>query len=235
MKYPKELETYNPQLFPDHPGKFMNVDILKRSGQLLLVNIDLFSSYVTACFALSESAEDLAEAIIQAVTPIRHSGSLFVRADKAPGFVKLASSSQSLLADVGITIELGQDENKNSNCSVDRAISELEEELRKISPSGNKINTVELAQAVLALNRKIRNRGLSASEIHFSRDFNDGSNLLLNDSQLCDKKIRLQQQNRTRLAHSRAPEGREPTTISPAKGDIVLIKHGGTKHTESLT
>ena len=231
-KYPKELETYNPQLFPDHPGKCMNVDILKRSGQLILVNIDLFSSYVTACFTPSESAVDLAEAIVQVVTPIRHSGSLLVRADKAPGFLKLAASSQSTLSDVGIVLELGQDENKNSNCSVDRAISELEEELRIMSPSGDKISTMQLAQAVIVLNRKIRNRGLSASEIHFSRDSHDGCNLSLSDSQLCNERALLRQQNQSRLAHSRAPkETCTPNIVSPVKGDLVLLKQGVTKHT----
>ena len=126
MKFPKELESYSPSLNPTHPGVAMNVDVLKRSGQIILVNVDLFSFYITACFSLSEKAEDLADAVIQAVTPIRHSGSLLVRSDKAPGFAKLAASSQSPLIDVGIILELGDNENKNSNCSVDKAISELE-------------------------------------------------------------------------------------------------------------
>ena len=43
-KFPKELEEYNPTLFPDHPGLFINVDILKRAGQLILVSVDMFSS-----------------------------------------------------------------------------------------------------------------------------------------------------------------------------------------------
>ena len=70
IKLPKELYQYEPELFPDHPGQAMNADILKRSGQLILVNTDLFSSNVSACFAESERADDQAVAIIQVVTPV---------------------------------------------------------------------------------------------------------------------------------------------------------------------
>ena len=88
-KFPKELELYSPSLFPEHPGCTMNIDVLKRAGQLILVCVDMFSSYVTGCFADSEKSEDLASAIIQAVTPIRRSGSILIRVDQAPGLVKL--------------------------------------------------------------------------------------------------------------------------------------------------
>ena len=230
MKFPKELESYNPSLFPKHPGSTMNVDIMRRASQLILVNVDLFSFYITACFTPSEKAEDLADAVIQAVTPIRHSGSLLVRADKAPGFVKLATSSQSSLTNVGIVLELGDDENKNSNCSVDKAISELEEELRKISPSGAKINTAQLAQAVTTLNKKVRNRGLTASEIHFSRDSHDNSNLSLDDENLTRKQQTLRSQNHDRLIRSRAPQGKVQSIPSPQQGDVVFLKNRNSKH-----
>ena len=102
-KLPKEVETYSPTFFPDHPGCAMNIDILKRAGQLILVNVDMFSSYVTGCFSLSEKAEDLADAIIQSITPIRRASSVLARVDKAPGLVKLANSSKSLLSEAGIS------------------------------------------------------------------------------------------------------------------------------------
>ena len=101
-----------PELFPDHPGQAMNADILKRASQLVLVNMDLFSSYTTACFVESEKADDLAVALIQAVTPIRSNKTLNVRVDKAPGLVKLASSSHTLLDEVGIKLVLADDGNK---------------------------------------------------------------------------------------------------------------------------
>ena len=172
-KFPKELESYSPTLFPEHPGCSMNADVLKRAGQLILVNVDLFSGYVTACFAETEKSEDLAAAIIQAVTPIRRSGSILVRVDKAPGLVKLATSERTLLTEVGIILEIAHDGNKNSNCVVDKIIGELEAEVKKISPAGDKINPAQLAQALMCLNEKIRKRGLSSAEIHFARDSHD--------------------------------------------------------------
>ena len=229
-KFPKMLELYEPKLFPDHPGSAMNADIMKRSGQLILVNIDLFSGYVTACFASSEKSEDLATAIIQAVTPIRTADPILLRVDKAPGLLKLASSPHSLLNDVGIKIELAEDENKNSNCCVDKAIDELETELRKISPDGMQLNSAELAQAVMSLNNKIRKRGLSAAEIHFSRDAYNHDNLHLDDAKLQQQQKSFRLENHQHLAHSRAPKGRPINVPSPSPGDIVFTRSKPNKH-----
>ena len=117
----------------------------------------------------------------------------------------IQETKNSIINNVGIKLELGDDENKNSNCVVDKAINELEEELKKICPSGGKIDTADLAQSVMMLNCKIRNRGLSASEIHFSRDLYDHSNLFLDDKCLSNKQKALRHDNHKRLAKSRTP------------------------------
>ena len=230
MKLPKEMEIFNPSQFPDHPGMVLNSDVLKRSSQLILVTVDLFSQYTTACFSPSEKYCDLANAIIQTVTPIRCSPSVLVRVDKAPGLVKLAGDKNSILQDVGITLEIGHDENKNSNCSVDKIINELEAELRKLSPSGEKINASQLARSVMALNCKIRNRGFSATEIHFARDSYDQSNLLLDDHSLSNRQKELGYNNHNRLVKSRSPNCAPPNIPTPQTGDIVLIKENKSKH-----
>ena len=190
----------------------------------------MFSGYVTGCFLASETAEDLATAIIQATTPIRQSTSLLLRVDKAPGLVKLANASQSLLSDVGITLELAQDENKNSNCVVDKSINELEAELRKLSPSGAKLNSANLAQALMSLNSKVRNRGFTAAEIHFARDSHDHVNLHLNDNDLMEKQKSLRLQNHAYLSKSRAPKTNMRASLKLKTGDIVFSKHDGSKH-----
>ena len=79
-KLPK-IESFQPTFFPDHPGCAMNVDILKRAGQLILICVDMFSSYVTGCFSSSEKAEDLEESIIHAVTPKQRSNPVLVHED----------------------------------------------------------------------------------------------------------------------------------------------------------
>ena len=230
LKLPKELETYSPALFPNHPGCVMNADILKRAGQLILVNIDMFSGYVTGCFTDSEKADDSANSIIQATTPIRQPGPIVLRVVRAPGLVKLTNSSQSLLSNVGIKLELANHENKNSNCVVDKAINELESELRKLSPSGGPLNSAQLAQALMTLNAKIRQRGYSAAEIHFARDSHDHGNLLLDDEELMSRQKSLRSQNHAYLSKSRAPKAKQRPSLVPTPGDIVFIKNDGSKH-----
>ena len=229
-KLPK-IESFQPTFFPDHPGCAMNVDILKRAGQLILICVDMFSSYVTGCFSSSEKAEDLEESIIQAVTPIRRSNPVLVRVDKAPGFVKLSKLSQSSLPTVGISLELGDDGNKNSNCVVDKIIDELESELKKISPSGGRLNSAQLAQALLSLNEKIRNRGLSASEIHFARDSHDHQNLQLDDKFLKTEQENLRLKNHPYLVKSRKSKEKPQQTTTILPGDIVFQRDGLSKHT----
>ena len=66
-KFPKELETFSPSLFPEHPGTHMNIDVMRRAGQYVLVNIDLFSGFATSCLISSETAKDLRRGIIDTV------------------------------------------------------------------------------------------------------------------------------------------------------------------------
>ena len=61
----------------------MNTDVIKRSGQLILVTVDLFSFFITSCLIPSEKSDDLAAGIIQTVTPIRRAQRVRVRVDKA--------------------------------------------------------------------------------------------------------------------------------------------------------
>ena len=230
-KFPKHLETYNPSLFPEHPGVHMNIDVLKRAKQIIVVNVDLFSFYITACFSNSEKSEDMSKAILQVTTPIRSSCRLHLRVDKAPAFTKLASEEGSLLSQVGISLVLAEDDNKNSNCSVDKAIDELEQELKKLAPDGKQLNEGDLCQATLALNNKIRKRGLTASEIHFSRDAHDSSNLQLDDKELQSKQKQLRLQNHQHLSKSRNPNGVHALPTELSVGDIVYTKNSGSKHT----
>ena len=229
-KFPKELESFSPTLFPDHPGTHMNVDIMKRSGQLVLVNIDLFSGLITCSFAISEKAEDLSKAIINAVTPIRHADVVQVRVDKAPALLSLASNQTSDLSQLGIKLNLPLDDNKNSNCCVDKAIAELEIELRKLSPSGAQISALEISKASTLLNNKVRNRGLTAAEIHFSRDSNDHQNLNLDDSRLQSEVISKRNHNHAHSAKSKAPSGKPQHSPELSRGDIVYVKTHGSKH-----
>ena len=229
--FPKELEKFDPLLSPEHPGIIMNADILRRERQLILVNTDMFSSFVTSCFVDSEKTDDLAKAIIQVTTPIRRSPNIVIRVDRAPAFVSLASSPNPLLENLGIKLELADHENKNSNCVVDKSINELEIELKKLSPDGDILLLSDLAQATFTLNNKIRKRNLSASEIHFSRDAHDHSNLNIQDVKLQQKQKDLRIDNHGHLTKSRANNRTgQPGVTDVSKGDLVFMKSIPSKH-----
>ena len=132
--------------------------------------------------------------------------------------------------DVGINLELGEDANKNSNCSVDKAIAELETELKKVSPAGNRITVSQLAQSTMTLNNKIRNRGLTAAEVHFSRDSHDHTNLILDDTALGQQQNSLRSENHIRLSRSRAPKNVSPSEPQVSQGDLVYLKGSDSKH-----
>ena len=67
-------------------------------------------------------------------------------------------------------------------------IQELENEFKKIAPEGEKLSPARLGYAMTILNTRVRSQGLTASELHFSRDPIRGINLHLEDSQIGQRK-----------------------------------------------
>ena len=79
------------------------------------------------------------------------------------------------------------------------------------------------------MNNKIRNRGLTAAEIHFSRGSDDNENLALDDSKLQAKKISQRLYNHGTSSKSKTLGGHLQTTPGIAEGDIVYCKSHGLK------
>ena len=229
-RYPKELEHYNPQLVPSHPGSHMNVDVMQRASQKLLVNCDLFSGLTTACILDTEQREDMVKGILSLATPIRHCATVQIRVDRAPALKSLANNPDQQLQTNGIILDLGDHLNKNSNCSVDKKIQELENEIKRLCPKETKITSGLLSQAVTNLNNRIRNQGLSASQIHFSRDTNIGTNLHLDDTKLIEDKLQKRRDNHDISAQSKAPGAKKHTQSNIVPGQIVFARNDGTKH-----
>ena len=75
---------------------------------------------------------------------------------------------------------------------MDRACQDIESELRKLTPEGDKINQATLAKATIAANALLRRKGISAYEMHTSRSQDTGVNLQLDDSQLHADQIKSQ-------------------------------------------
>ena len=229
-RFPKELVHYDPQLVPLHPGSHMNVDIIKRASQNILVNCDLFSGYVTASVVNSEQREDMVEGILALVTPVRHSDKIIIRVDRAPALKSLANNPDEELKSNGIEFDLGEHFNKNSNCSVDKKIQELEFEIRRLCPKETKLSSGLLSKAVTSLNNRIRNQGLSAAQIHFSRDTIAGHNLQLNDNKLMAEKLQKRRENHPVSLKSKSPSAKEHVGADVVPGQLVYVRDGLTKH-----
>ena len=229
-KFPKELDNYKPSPSPEHPGSHMNVDVLKRASQLIVVNCDRFSNFATATLAQSEKREDMVKAILQVVTPIRHCNRVQVRTDRAPALRSLASRPDKQLESNGIDIVLGEQGNPNSNCSVDNIIKDLEAELRRLNPGGGKLDSGTLSLAVTTLNNKVRQQGFSSSQIHFSRDSHTGRNIPLQDKRLREAKMENKARVNPQTARSKAPQGREHVQSTPQPGQFVYLKSELSKH-----
>ena len=229
-RFPKELDVYDPQLVPQHPGTHMNMDVMRRAGQYIMVNCDLFSGYTTATLIDSEQRQDMVRGILDLTTPIRHCSRVVLRVDKAPALKSLATNLDQELVSNGISLELGEDLNKNSNCSIDKTIQELEAELRKLCPKETKLNSGTLCRAVINLNDKIRQQNLSSSQIHFSRDTNLGENLHLDDRKLIEEKVEKKTERNKSSALSKAPRGKIHETPNIQPGQIVYARDDGSKH-----
>ena len=122
-----------------------------------------------------------------------------MRVDSAPALKSLQKNGHGDLLENGIKLVLGDDMNKNSNCCVDKKIQELQEEIKKLQQAESKITFATLSRVVTNLNTRIRNQGLSASQIQFSRDSVTGENLNLDDKKLMTKKLEKRKVNHLQI------------------------------------
>ena len=227
-KIPREIETFKPNEIPDHPGQAFTVDILRMDKRKVLVAVENFSGFVSTAFVCSEGANDLVNGIIQTVSPFRSSITTNIRVDQAPGFKSLMKDSVAL-KELNISLELGCAKNKNALSLVDRKIQELEVEIKKIS-GNEKISTTILAKATTFVNEKIRQQGLSAKEILFSRDQFSQANLQLSDERISEDVMKRRHINNEFSARSKAQVNRKAEKVKVEKGNLVFLKQEGDKH-----
>lgn len=219
-----ELQPFRVPDPPTHPGIRMNADIIKRSKQLILVNMDIFSNYLTATLVNSERSQDLQEGLIKIISPIQLSPTVSVRVDSAPALKSLASQENSLLSQAGIHLDVGEPLNKNSNCYIDKAIQELELEISKTVQACDKITNADLAKATFNINSKIRHSGLTSREIMFRREDSTKAPVKVSDSQI-------RSHNLTRQMHQHALRKTTHQATQVIPGDIVFLKDNPQKHT----
>ena len=66
-----------------------------------------------------------------------------IRVDDAPGFVAL--QTDNVLTNFGIQIDLGRTKNVNKNATADKAVQEIEKEIKPLVPDGGPITPSTLA------------------------------------------------------------------------------------------
>ena len=224
---PKQLYQYKTETNAKQPGTHFNIDVLKRAKQKIMVCTDQFSTFTTATFIENETAEHLKSGIIKTTQAIKHPGKITIRVDSAAGFKSLHQSNS--LGDLNIELELGEPLNKNSNACVDKSISELNQEIKKLVFNEKPINDAILSKALTNLNNKLRRNGqLSASNILFSRDRMANKNLQLDDAQLAHEQLQTRSKNNQQTSKSK--NSQQPSKPQLSKGDIVMTTANPAKH-----
>ena len=154
---PREIVEYTTTDNPSYPGSSFACDIMCRARQRILVMRDCFSSCTVARIIPNEQKTTLRDAMIETTAELRIPGGSTIRVDGA-------TAMQALVGDQRLTklsIEVGRLKNPNKNPVAEKAIQELEYEIKRELPEGGSLSSCQLAVVVARLNSRIRNRGLT--------------------------------------------------------------------------
>ena len=148
---PSPATTSDP---PPTLGISFATDVLKRFCQNILILRETVTSYTTACLVESETHNDLRNGLIRLCLGLRPLDGpvATIRADPAPGFVKLVNDT--ILTDHRLSLEIGQIKNKNKNPVAEKAVQELEEELLKLDRDIKQVTEASLCVAISNLNSR---------------------------------------------------------------------------------
>ena len=201
-------------------------DVLRRSKQFILVLRDTAISFTSACIIPDEKTATLRDNLSTLFVALHSPDGppATIRVDPAPGFRAL--KNDPALLTLGITLEIGRAKNINKNPVAEKAVAEVEEELRRQAPNGEPITQLGLSIAISRLNSRLRRQRLSAYELWTHRDQYSNTQLPIDDTNT----IRTQHQQRLKnhpcSERSKCPkETRVHTSIHKiAVGDLVYLR-----------
>ena len=215
---------------PDSVGFNFAADIMKRERQNILVLRETVTSFTMAVLVHDEKVETLKSSIVSLVSKVRPSTAspAFIRVDPATAFQSIFNRLQ--LSDYNIILEIGRFKNRNKNPVIDKAIKELEREIRLQNPIGGPLSSMSLDMAIATLNSRLRHPGLSSQEMWTGRDQVSGEQLALNDRNLIDAQHRRRIANHPYSEKAKARgHSRMPTVIVDI-GDLVYLYSDGNKN-----
>ena len=223
---PREVEEFTTSDTLPALGTHFSCDIMRRAGQFVFVLRDSFSSYTVSRILPNERSDTVRGAIIECIAELKSPTGCILRGD---GAMSCLASDKELLSH-NIIIEVGRLKNRNKNPQAEKAIQELEREIKTSHPDNRPLSPASLAVITSRLNSRVRNRGLSAREIAFQRDGQTGEQLNITDKLLADD------QHDHRVANHGPSAKCQSKVPIPAKrfdvsiGDLVYIKSEGDKH-----
>ncbi len=230
MRYfPKEIEDFTTSNKSPGLGTDFACDILNRAKQKIFLLRDAFSSYTITRLIADEKSSTLKEALLDTTSEFKSTTGCSVRVDNAGSFQSLINDKELVLK--GIHLELGRPKNRNKNPIAEKAIQELERELKTEYPNGGPIGAAGLSLVTATLNARVRNRGLCAKEIVFQRDCLTGEHLNLDDNVLAADQRAKRLLNHNASAKSQAVKKQYASRSNVDNGDLIFIKSEGDKHT----
>ena len=222
-KPPKPLIKHNSETPPNRVGVSFAADVLKRCKQTILILRETTTSFTTASIISDEKSATLRDNLARLCIALRPTSGphVTIRVDPAPGFVAL--KDDSILHQLGMSVEVGRIKNVNKNPVAEKAIAELEDELRHQLPGGGAVTELGLAIAVSRLNSRLRRDGLSAHELWTQRNQFTQEQLPLDDRETI-----INQQKAREINHSYSEQSKNPTqslrrTPQLKVGDLVYL------------
>ena len=215
-----EQSTSDP---PEAVGVSFATDILKQKCQLVLLVRETVTSYTLTMLIPDEKQDTIRNALLQlcvGLIPVEGPPAV-IRADGAPSFQSLAKDQK--LASHNILIEIGRLKNPNKNPVAERAIQELEDELRRLLNRSDKISPTTLAIATAHLNSRVRSNGMSSREILLQRDQFTNNQLPIHDKSVIESQYERRTNNHEPSMTSKrgTQQTLPPPNICP--GDIVYL------------
>ena len=227
---PKTVTPQSTSEPPESIGYQFSADVMRRERQFIFVLRETVTSYTVAKLIDDERRDTLRNTLLElALDLVPLDGpSAVVRTDAAPGFVALGDDD--LLNRYNIVIEVGRTKNSNKNPVAERAIQELELEIKKQDPTCRALTPLMLAIAIARLNTRVRHQGLSSREMWTMRDQFSNKRISIDDCALILRQHEHRIRNHGPSEHSKNPNNLAVNPVDISVGDIVYLRQDGTKH-----
>jgi hypothetical protein len=210
---------------PGVVGVSFAADVIRRSKQIILVLRETSTSFTSASIIPDEKSVTLRDSLTALFVRLHSPDGppAVVRVDPAPGFIAL--QNDPTIHRLGMSLEIGRVKNVNKNPVAEKAVAEVEEELRRHAPDGSSVTPVELSLAISRLNSRLRRRGISAHEMWTHRDQFSNAQLPINDLDIIAAQHKQRLDNHPHSERSKNPRKSiaVPSAQNITVGDLVYL------------